>query len=938
MTATLPLDDTSALNLGFVEDLWNRFQADPQSVSPQWKAYFERLDGNGAGRSLRLDVGKAQLAMGHGPGKEKCVDCGRAGAMAVFQHRVSELIRNYRVRGHRAAKLDPLSGTQVQLPELSPDFYGFTPDDMNLEFEAGELSANGAPMRLGDIAQALRQAYCGPIGLQFMHIDGLEERTFLIERMERPSHRKPIGVAQQRRILSRLTDAFTFERFVQTKFVGAKSFSLEGAESLIPLLDMAVEKAGEQGVEDIVMGMPHRGRLNVLANIMGKPARKIFGEFKDSDAQQLIGRGDVKYHLGYHRDWLTEAGKPVHLDLCFNPSHLEFVNPVALGLMRAKQDRRGDAQRSKGLVVLMHGDAAFAGEGIVQESLNLSELKAYDVGGALHIVVNNQVGFTTTAEQSRSSVYCTDVAKLLQIPIFHVNGENPEAVSTALDIAMDFRKRFRRDVVIDMYCYRRRGHNEGDEPTFTQPLMYAAIKAQRSVRQAYLDHMLALGGISRDEALAISEQSHRRLEQEFEKIGLDEPAASTEHQSRRQLGQLWERYGSGQDSDTKEAQTAVDLGVLEKTLDALCRVPQGFRVHPKLEKLLDARAQMKSHRPLDWGTAEALALATLSLQGVRVRLTGQDSQRGTFSHRHAVLHDMKNDARYMPLSNLGVDAAPVEIHNSPLSEGAVLGFEYGYSLAWPDGLILWEAQFGDFANAAQVYIDQFIASGETKWKRRSGLVLLLPHGLEGTGPEHASARLERFLMLCATDNLQVMNLTTPAQYFHALRRQVLRPIRKPMILMAPKSLLRATEATSPLVDLAQGRFERILADDSADPAKVRRVLLCSGKIYYDLASHRQKRQANDVAIVRLEQLYPMQFEDLAAVLAPYAANTPVFFVQEEPSNMGALPYFLLKLAPKLQERHPVRGVARAESSSPATGSHASHDLEQHMILEEAFEI
>jgi 2-oxoglutarate dehydrogenase E1 component len=555
----------------------------------------------------------------------------------------------------------------------------------------------------------------------------------------------------------------------------------------------------------------------------------------------------------------------------------------------------------------------------------------------LHIIVNNQLGFTTNPEQSRSSVYCTDVAKLLQIPIIHVNGEHPEAVAAALELAMDFRQRFRRDVVIDMYCYRRRGHNEGDEPTFTQPLMYAAIKAQRSVREAYLEHLLALGGISRDEALAISEESHSRLEREFEKMGAVERPLKTDQPGPRPLGEVWSQYRGGADTDSPEIETAVSLGVLEQALSALCQVPRGFHVHPKLARLLQARLEMMNARRLDWGTAEALAFATLSMQGIRVRLTGQDSERGTFSQRHAVLHDMQNDARYMPLGHLGGDAGPVEIHNSPLSEGAVLGFEYGYSLAWPDGLVLWEAQFGDFANAAQVYIDQFIASGEIKWKRCSGLVLLLPHGLEGTGPEHASARLERFLSLCAADNIQVMNLTTPAQYFHALRRQVLRPLRKPMVLMAPKSLLRSSEATSPMTELADRGFSKILPDTSVDAGQTRRILLCSGKIYYDLIKERQRRDVHDVAIVRLEQLYPLPPQDLVHTLESYAPGTPVVFVQEEPSNMGALPYFQLRLAPALRDRHLVRDIARAESSSPATGSHASHDLEQKSILDKAFE-
>ncbi|MEP0842694.1 MAG: 2-oxoglutarate dehydrogenase E1 component, partial [Phycisphaerae bacterium] len=786
--------------------------------------------------------------------------------------------------------------------------------------------------RLRDIVERLHNTYCRSIGVQFMHIDDLGMRQWLEVRMERSQNRTQLTREEQLSILTRLTDAVVFEEFLQKKFVGAKSFSLEGGESLIPLLALAIEKAGEQAIDEIVLAMAHRGRLNVLANIMGKSPRDIFTEFEDADPLLHIGRGDVKYHLGFSSDWTARNGHKVHLSLCFNPSHLEFVNPVALGRVRAKQDRVGDVDHLRGMALLIHGDAAFAGQGVVQEILNYSQLPGYATGGTLHVIVNNQIGFTTPPEEGRSTRYATDVAKMLQVPIFHVNGEDPEAVAQCVRLAMEFRANFQRDVFIDMYCYRRRGHNEGDEPAFTQPMLYQVIERRPSVREGYLEHLLRLGAVSREEAERILEQRRERLERDL-----------TEVRSRAYVprmpepGGVWKGYRGGDENPADERDTAVPAERLAALLEAQARLPADFHPHPKIQRLLHARREMAAgQKPLDWAAAEALAFASLVTQGVRVRLSGQDSQRGTFSQRHAALHDVQTGRVYVPLEHLAEDQAAIQIINSPLSEVGVLGFEYGYSLDAPDALVMWEAQFGDFANAAQVIIDQFICSAEDKWRRLSGLVLLLPHGFEGQGPEHSSARLERFLTLATEYNIQVVYPTTPAQYFHCLRRQVLRPWRKPLVVMTPKSLLRHPQAVSSLAELAGGRFERILPDRQARPEQVRRILLCSGKVYYDLQQEREKRDRQDVAIVRVEQLYPLSEKTLAAVLEPYADGTPAVWVQEEPQNMGAWSYMRLRFGEALAGRLPFSGVYRPPASSPATGSASSHKLEQRYVIEKAF--
>ncbi|HOE65734.1 MAG TPA: 2-oxoglutarate dehydrogenase E1 component [Candidatus Hydrogenedentes bacterium] len=922
-----------SMSLTFVEQLYAAYLREPESVPPDWQVFFaEQQDrertpfSQGVRPVSPLDHGPAPIAM-HGPAPNGAEV---ESSIAARQYRVDQLIRAYRTRGYRAARLDPLGRPLARQPELDPAYHGLSEDDMDRLFSAGTLSRE-EPLTLRQILSRLKSTYCRSIGVQFMHIDSLRVREWLQKRMERSRNRIRLDRQDQIRILTRLTDAVYLEEFIQRKFTGAKRFSLEGAESLIPLLDLAIEKAGEDRIKEVVLGMAHRGRLNVLANIMGKSPRFIFSEFEDVDAVRKQGRGDVKYHQGYQNDWHTASGHSVHLALCFNPSHLEFVNPVALGRTRAKQDRLKDLDRDRYMVILVHGDAAFAGEGIVQETLNLSQLDGYAVGGTLHVIVNNQIGFTTGPEQGRSSVYAADIARMLHIPIFHVNGEDPEAVAQVVRLAMDFRRTFKRDAVIDMYCYRRRGHNEGDEPAFTHPAMYRAIEKRPSVRDGYLGHLLELGEVSREEADHIADRRREALEQE-----LSSPRTEDTTVRPSILGRVWSQFRGGPDKDEPDVDTGVKRERLASLLERLSTVPPDFHPHPKIERLLEQRLQMaRGEKPLDWAAGEALAFGSLAIEGTRVRLTGQDSERGTFSHRHAVLHDVANNHVYVPLQRLATDQGPVTILNSPLSEAGVLGFEYGYSIAYPDALVVWEAQFGDFCNVAQVIVDQFIASAEDKWGSLSGLVMLLPHGFEGMGPEHSSARLERFLSLAAEDNIQIVQPSTPAQMFHVLRRQVLRRWRKPLVIMTPKSMLRHPRAVSALDELAQGSFRRVLPDAVASPDKTRRVLLCSGKLYYELDEERRARNCEDVAIVRLEQYYPLQEEALRDALAPYAASVPVYWTQEEPENMGAWRYLFVRFGAALFGRS-LRVIARPESASPATGSAACHKAEQRDLMDRAF--
>jgi 2-oxoglutarate dehydrogenase E1 component len=926
---SVPLPDPA--NLGFVEDLYLAFLADPASAPAAWRPYFERLrrQDDAAGRIRRGPAFRpASLFGAAGPAAPL-----EAEEIAARQHRLDRLIRAYLLRGHLVATIDPLERPRPPRPELSPAFWGFTDADLDRRFATHGIPGAGA-LTLREIVELLQATYCRSIGAQFMHIHDRERRLWLRERMESAGDRVRLGREEQLGILTRLTSAVVLEEFIQQKYPGATSFSLEGAESLIPLLDLAIEAAAADGIEEIVLAMAHRGRLNVLVNILAKRPREVFREFEDHDDPFREGAGDVKYHLGHSSDWVSRSGRRVHLSLCFNPSHLEFVNPVALGRIRAKQDRAGDRERARGMALLIHGDAAFAGEGIVQETLCLSALEGYRTGGTLHVIVNNQLGFTTTPDEYCSSPYAADVARMLQVPIFHVNGEDPEAVAQVVRLSMDFRRTFRSDVVIDMYCFRRRGHNEGDEPAFSQPLMYRLIEQRRTVRESYLAHLLALGQMTREEADAIVAERRAELDRD-----LSEARSPRYVPVRERPTGIWSGYHGGPGGDGERVETGVERAQLARLIEALCRLPEGFSIHPILARGLARRREMAGGaRPIDWAAAEALAFATLAVEGHRVRLSGQDTVRGTFSHRHVALHDVRDGRVHVPLQHLAPDQAPVEIYNSPLSEAGVLGFDYGYSLDCPDGLVAWEAQYGDFVNAAQVIIDQFIVSAEQKWRRLSGLVLLLPHGFEGGGPEHSSARLERFLELAVNDNIQIVNPTTPAQYFHVLRRQVLRRWRKPLVVMTPKSLLRHPQVVAPLEELAGGGFAPILPDAEVEPERAARILLCSGKVYYDLRALREELGRRDVAIIRLEQLYPLRDEHLAQALARYRPGTPAVWVQEEPVNMGAWRYLLARFGETLAGTLPFSGVCRSASASPATGWSGRHKLEHAKLLRAALDV
>ncbi|MCD6051070.1 MAG: 2-oxoglutarate dehydrogenase, subunit [Verrucomicrobia bacterium] len=913
------------LNLGYIEELQAAYTREPNSVPPEWREYFQS-SANGekwAPVSNTTPTAKPPSA----PPKKTLAPA--SPDSGVWHDRINQLIRSYRVRGHIIAQVHPIGETPRIPAELDPSYYGFSESDFERKFSC-ETLVDENPLTLRQILEILRNTYCRSIGVQYMHIDDLEVRHWLQQQMEPCQNRISLAPEIQKRIFSRLTDATIFEEFIRKKFLGAKSFSLEGSESLLPLLDLAIEKAGGQGVKEIVMGMAHRGRLNVLANIMGKHPRQIFREFADTDPQYYAGGGDVKYHLGHSNDWQTAAGDTVHLSLCFNPSHLEFVNPVALGRVRAKQDRVGDKDRASCMGLLIHGDAAFAGEGIVQETLNLSQLAGYTTGGTLHIIVNNQIGFTTSPVDARSCLYATDVARMLQVPIFHVNGEDPEAVAQSLKVAMDFRKKFKRDVFIDMYGYRKLGHNETDEPSFTQPVLYQAIAKRKPVREAYLEQLLKLGGITQEEADQIAAERREKLEQELN----ESRSKDYKRPGEKQRG-IWSQktFHGGKESSAQDVKTGVEETRLVELLKKLTERPAQFTPHPKLEKMRETWLKMAAgEEPLDWAAAEALAYASLATEGVRIRISGQDSRRGTFSHRHAVLHDYNGKGIYTPLQHLAPDQAIVELFNSPLSEAGVLGFDYGFSLDCPDGLVIWEAQFGDFVNGAQVIIDQFITSAEDKWKRLSGIVMLLPHGYEGMGPEHSSARLERFLGQCAEDNIQVANPSTPAQFFHLIRRQALSSWRKPLVVLTPKSMLRLPEARSSLAELAEGTFQRIIPDTTAE--KATRVLMCSGKLFHELNKYRTENQREDVAIVRLEQYYPLKRDLLDKELEKFPKGTPLIWVQEEPVNMGAYSYLHMQLSDLTHL--PFSVVARAESASPASGSASAHKQEQQRILENAF--
>ena len=845
------------------------------------------------------------------------------------QARVLQLINAYRVRGHLLAHLDPLSHEPHHHPELDPSYYGLTVWDLDREFLTGGLGGlDRATLR--DILDILRDTYCASIGVEYMFIQDPEQKRWLQERMEPSRNRAALPIEIKEGILKKLTAAEGLEKFLHTKFIGHKRFSLEGAETLMPILDTLLEQAAEDGIEEIVIGMAHRGRLNVLANTIGKSLATLFSEFEGYvDPASTQGSGDVKYHLGARGTHRATSGRDVAVAVAPNASHLESVDPVVEGIVRAKQDRRADTNRERVIPILIHGDAAFAGQGIVAETLNLSQLEGYRTGGTIHIIINNQIGFTTSPDEARSTPYSTDVAKMVQAPIFHVNGDDPEASVRVTKLALEYRNCFKKDVVIDMFCYRRHGHNEGDEPSYTHPLLYKKIKQHPSVRQVYSEKLLREKIVTQDEVDALNEESRMRYERAFEAAQKREMHFKPEVP----LAVSTDELASAQ----PRGKTAVDIEVLKTAARALTTVPPDFTIHPKLKRFIDDRRRLlEGEVAIDWAFAEALAFASLVAEGTPVRLSGQDSARGTFSQRHLVLYDANSGRECVPLNHIQDHQAPFAVYDSLLSEAAVMGFEFGYSVADPLALVLWEAQFGDFANGAQVIIDQFIASSEAKWQEACDLVLLLPHGYEGQGPEHSSARLERFLQLCAEDNLQICNCTTPAQYFHLLRRQMRDQRRKPLIILTSKSLLRHPKAVSAPEEFVTGGFYEILDEVGITQTGVaRRLILCSGKVYYDLLQERAKLNIADVPIVRIEQLYPFLAESLAGILGNYSAVREVFWVQEEPMNMGAWAFVQPLLRDMLDTGQRLSYVGRKASAAPATGSFKIHLEEQEQLVKQS---
>ncbi|WP_271678651.1 2-oxoglutarate dehydrogenase E1 component [Thermomonas mangrovi] len=914
-------------NGAYIEDLYEQYLVAPDSVGPKWKQYFDALKGHEAG-----DVPHSAVI-------EHIAEAGRQAARGVVatgsgderERAVGKLITAYRSRGHLAAVLDPLGmAPKPEAPDLGLAFHRLSDADLGTEFSTGGVGGRER-MKLGDLLALLKATYAGSVGAEFMHITDAEQRRWMYERLETAAGHYGRGKEQKARILERLTAAEGLERYLHTKYVGQKRFSLEGGESLIPMMDVVIRRAGEDGVKDVVLGMAHRGRLNVLVNTLGKPPRKLFDEFEGKFEHARAGdhahTGDVKYHMGFSSDIATPGG-PVHLALAFNPSHLEIVDPVVAGSVRSRQQRRGDKARKQVLPVLMHGDAAFAGQGVVMELFQMSQARGFAVGGTLHIVINNQVGFTTSAaEDARSTLYCTDVAKMVGAPVLHVNGDDPEAVAFVAELAFDFRQRFAKDVVIDLVCYRRHGHNEADEPAATQPVMYKKIRAMKTTRELYAARLAAEGTLAEADAQALVDGYRAKLDAGEVTTELAPAKADA-------FSVDWSPYLAAKLSDPVD--TRVDRGMLDGLASRINAIPGSVTLHPRVAKIYEDRRKMAAGElPGDWGFAENLAYATLVSEGYRLRLVGQDCGRGTFFHRHAILHDQATDDYYLPLRELVSNKEDVTIIDSLLSEEAVMAFEYGYTTADPMTLDIWEAQFGDFANGAQVVIDQFLAAGEAKWDRLCGLALFLPHGYEGQGPEHSSARLERFLQLCALENMIVCAPTTPAQDFHMIRRQMKMGTRKPLVVMTPKSLLRHKLAVSTLDELANGEFQRLIPDTTATAKKVRRVVLCSGKVYYDLLEEAQKRGLADVALVRIEQLYPFPRPELTAELQRFGTATEVVWCQEEPQNQGAWYQIQHHLRSCLQPKQSLSYAGRARSPSPAAGHLAEHVAEQVQLVADA---
>lgn len=903
-------------NAALLEELYEAWKIRPEEVDPSWAAFFEGFE---LGCQLSPESSSSRATDG-------AVRPAVSGDQdyRLKQARVYNLLFAYRTLGHMKSTLDPLGMTIPEITDLELSNFKFTEADLDTVFDAGTL-AEGGERPLREIVQILTETYCGNVGVEYMHIQNFTIRRWLRDKMEKCRNRPSFSAEKNKRILNRLLAAEQFERFLHTRYVGQKRFSLEGGETLIPVLDALVENCPAHGVQQLVMGMAHRGRLNVLVNILGKSYKSIFNEFAENHIPETVqGDGDVKYHLGYEALVSTSSGDKVGVSLAPNPSHLEAVDPVVEGKARARQRQLHDTEeRSKVVPVLIHGDAAFIGQGIVAETLNLSQLEGYRTGGTIHIVVNNQIGFTTLPKDARSTIYCTALAKMLGVPIFHVNGDDPASAVYVIELALDFRQRFKKDIVIDIVCYRRHGHNEGDEPNFTQPTLYSNIESHPPVSKVFMNALQHSGHITATEADAFTAK--------FDEILNAELGESKAHVSKI-VPAMRKPLSTPQLLDPVD--TAVPMDQLRSIGHKLAEIPSHISVNTKVARILKQRlAMVDGTEPVDWGCAEALAFGSLLVGGIPVRLSGQDSRRGTFSHRHSALYDSKTRDRYIPLKHLSPDQASFCVYNSPLSEAAVLGFDFGYSLDCPNMLILWEAQFGDFANGAQTIIDQYITSSESKWGVTSRLVMLLPHGYHGQGPEHSSARLERFLQACAEDNIQVANCTTPAQYFHLLRRQAIREIRKPLVVMTPKGLLRDKRATSPIEELATGRFQEILPDPQA-PQNPTRLILCSGKVYYDLVAHRQTAGISDTSIVRVEQLYPLHERNLLAAAAPFGKDTRVVWCQEESQNMGSWSY----IEPRLRTLfgREIHYAGRDASSSPATGSLAIHELEQKDLVHQAF--
>lgn len=890
-------------NVTFIDTLYENYLANPMSVSQEWRHYFQRLE-----KKPTIFTDNVYLTK---------------------QSAVLQLIHAYRYRGHQQANLDPLNlHSNAYIEELHPEYYGFTNIDMQTVFNVGSLYGI-EKAKLSEIITRLETTYCRTIGVEYMHITDTKQKRWIQQRLEGSLAKAEFSAKKKLHILKALSAAQGLEEFLHAKYVGQKRFSLEGGETLIPLLDEFIQHSGHLGVKEIIIGMAHRGRLNVLVNLLGKRTKDLFSEFEGKINTEQIGSGDVKYHLGYSSNIMTSGGL-VHLVMGFNPSHLEIINPVIEGSVRARQERRGDTQRNMVLPLLIHGDAAFAGQGVVMETLNLSQTHGYGTGGTVHIIVNNQIGFTTSEPfDSRSTLYCTDVVKMVQAPIFHVNADDPEAVLFVTKLALDYRMNFKKDVVIDLVCYRRQGHNEADNPFVTQPIMYKKIAQHSTTYSIYAQSLVEQGIIETNE-------TERLLDQHRADLKTKDVVSIAQHHSFKEAVN-WKQYVGIH--WTAKADTQISLEQLQSLIEKLTTIPDGFQVNHVVAKLIKARKQMAIGTiPIDWGCAETLAYASLLEDGYPIRLSGQDSARGTFAHRHAVLHDQNTGETYLPLQHLSDKQAHFLVINSLLSEEAVLGFEYGYSTSSPNTLVIWEAQFGDFVNNAQVVIDQFLSSSEAKWQRYCGLVLFLPHGYDGQGPEHSSARLERFLWLCAEDNIQVCIPTTPAQFFHLLRRQMLRKYRKPLIVMTPKSLLRHKLAISQFNEFTDQGFQTVIDEiEDFDPKEIKRLLFCSGKVYYDLLEARQQHELKHIGIIRLEQLYPFPEEAMATVLARYEHVTDRVWVQEEPRNLGAWEYIRAHHL-NLGHSHALTYVGRAPSASPAVGYLLIHRKQRQQLIDEALEL